>query len=579
MVLDTLRKSAAMLSPGTKRRWLAALPLTLLSSAAEMATAAGIFTFLKVVGGTASADAKRIATAAAVLGAVFVVKTLLVIWSHHARIRVAHEASADLASSMLRRYLSAPYPFHIRRNSAELIRNLTSSMTEVLGGALAASTGFVTDALIGVGLALAVFATSPALAAAWGAVLFVAMALVLRATRGAAGRFGASTYESSAALLQSLQEPLAGIKELKILGREGYFYEAFRARHEDLRRAGYLGVALEVGSSLAVQAVLFCGALALIVVLAVAGRTGPDLLPVAGVFGYAGLRMLPIAQGLVTAANAVRSRRRWVDELYADYVALEDSLHTREQPSPVTFEREIALQDVCFTYPGGERAAVDGVSIVIRKGESVGITGPTGAGKSTLVDLVLGLLAPGRGTVAVDGMPLTDAGVWRRRVGYVPQSLFMIDDTLRRNVALGIPDREIDDRRVLDVLRMAQLTHVIAELPGGLETRVGERGIRLSGGERQRLAIARALYHDPDLVVFDEATSALDLATEAEVTHAIESLRGRKTTIVVSHRLTSVRQCDRLIWIRGGRVEAVGTFEELRRHSAEFEALARLAAI
>ena len=579
MVFETLRKSAAMLSPGTKRRWLGALPLTLLSSGAEMATAAGIFAFLKVLTGPAPADVTRIAAAAALLGAVFVVKTLLVLWSHYARIRAAHEASADLASSMLRRYLSAPYPFHIRRNSADLIRNLTSSMTEVLGGVLAASTGFVTDALIGVGLALMVFATSPALAAAWGAVLLVAMALVLRATRTAAGRFGASTYESGAALLQSLQEPLAGIKELKILGREGYFYDAVRARHEDLRRAGYLAIALDVGSSLAVQAVLFCGALALIVVLAVAGRTGPDLLPVAGVFGYAGLRMLPIAQSLVTAANAVRSRRRWVEELYSDYVALEDSLHTHEQPSPVTFEREIALHDVSFTYHGSERAAVDGVSIVIRKGESVGIVGPTGAGKSTLVDLVLGLLTPVQGSVAVDGRPLTGTNVWKRRVGYVPQSPFLIDDTFRRNVALGIPDRDVDDRRVLEVLRTAQLTHVLADLPDGLETRIGERGVRLSGGERQRLAIARALYHDPDLVVFDEATSALDLATEAEVARAIDALRGRKTLIVVSHRLTSVGRCDRLVWMRNGRVAGVGTLDELRQRSPEFRELARLAAI
>ncbi|HEX4565799.1 MAG TPA: ABC transporter ATP-binding protein [Vicinamibacterales bacterium] len=567
-MLETLRKSAAMVSPATKRRWFAVLPLSLLSSAAEMATAMGLFALLKLLGSGSVPGRARIVQTAGVLAVVFLLKTALVLWTQYARIRVAHDAAADVAASMLRRYLSAPYPFHIRRNSAELIRNLTSSMTEVLGGVLAGSTAFATDALVGAGLAVVIVLTSPAIAVTWVAVLSATMAIVLRVTRTAAARFGATTYESSAAVIQSLQEPLAGIKELKVLGREGYFYDAFRARHEDLRRAGYLAVTLDAGSSLTVQAVLFCGVLALVVVLTLAGRPAPELLATAGVFGYAGLRMLPLAQSLVTTVNAIRSRRRWVDELYADFLALEDSLHARDAARAVTFEREIALRGVSFTYPGGGRPAVDGVSIAIRKGESVGIVGPTGAGKSTLVDLLLGLLPPSTGTIAVDGIELTGADVWRRRVGYVPQSLFMIDDTLRRNVALGIPDGDVDDRRILEVLRMSQLAHFLAELPQGLDTRVGERGVRLSGGERQRLAIARALYHDPDLLVFDEATSALDLGTEAEVTRAIDGLRGRKTTIVISHRLTSVANCDRLVWVRSGRVEAEGTFQELRRLGA-----------
>jgi len=567
-MLETLRKSAAMLSPATKRRWFAVLPLSLLSSAAEMATATGLFALLKLLGAGSVSGPTRIVQTAGVLAVLFLLKTALVLWTQYARIRVAHDAAADVASSMLRRYLSAPYAFHMRRNSAELIRNLTSSMTEVLGGILAGSTAFVTDALVGAGLAVVIAVTSPAIAVAWGAVLCATMAIVLRVTRTAATRFGAATYESSAAMIQSLQEPLAGIKELKVLGREGYFYDAFRARHEDLRRAGYLAVTLEAGSSLTVQAVLFCAGLALIVVLTLAGRPAAEMLATAGLFGYAGLRMLPVAQSLVTTVNAIRSRRRWVEELYTDYLALEDTLHPRDMAGAVTFEREITLHGVSFTYPGSGRPAVDGVSITIRRGESVGIVGPTGAGKSTLVDLVIGLLPPSDGRISVDGIALAGADVWRRRVGYVPQSLFMIDDTLRRNIALGIPDDEVDERRVVEVLRMSQLTHFLAELPQGLDTRIGERGLRLSGGERQRLAIARAVYHDPDLLVFDEATSALDLGTEAEVTRAIDALRGRKTIIVISHRLTSVANCDRLVWLRSGRVEAEGTCQDLRRLGA-----------
>jgi ATP-binding cassette subfamily C protein len=230
---------------------------------------------------------------------------------------------------------------------------------------------------------------------------------------------------------------------------------------------------------------------------------------------------------------------------------------------------------VSYAYDAGGASVLDDVSLAIRRGESIGIVGHTGAGKSTLVDLLLGLLQPTAGRISVDGRDRRQhARWWQRQIGYVPQAFFVTDDTLRRNIAFGIPDAEIDERRVQRAARVAQLEEVVAGLPQGLDTFVGERGIRLSGGQRQRVVIARALYHEPQVLVFDEATSALDNQTEREIARAIEALHGAITLIVIAHRLSTVRGCDRLIFLDQGRVAGVGSYEELMAGDARFRAVA-----
>jgi len=249
-------------------------------------------------------------------------------------------------------------------------------------------------------------------------------------------------------------------------------------------------------------------------------------------------------------------------------------------PEPeLRFERAIVLDRVSYQYEAGAAPVLTDVSLTIRRGESVGIVGATGAGKSTLIDLVLGLLEPTGGSISVDGVDIARARrAWQRRIGYVPQAAFLFDDTIARNVALGVRPAEIDAARLADALRMAQLAEFVATLPDGVDAQIGERGIRLSGGQRQRVAIARALYRQPEVLVFDEATAALDNQTEREVTRAIEGLRGQKTLVIIAHRLTTVRHCDTLVFLRAGRVDAIGPFDRLLEESAEFRAMAAMPA-
>jgi ATP-binding cassette subfamily C protein len=324
-----------------------------------------------------------------------------------------------------------------------------------------------------------------------------------------------------------------------------------------------------------VETTFVCGLLAVSLLLTL--RSGAAALPLLGLYAYAGFRVIPSANRIMMYVSELRYSRAWIHSLRDDLAALPAPAPAAEPGEPIRFTRAVALERVSYTYADeneADRVLVD-VDLTIARGESVGIVGPSGAGKSTLVDLLLGLLTPTAGRITVDGRDIAGAlRSWQRHIGYVAQEPFVLDDTIRRNVAFGVTDVEIDDRRVTAALTLAQLGDFVAGLPGGLDTLLGERGARLSGGQRQRVAIARALYHEPEVLVFDEATSALDTPTERELIAALEALRGVKTLVVIAHRLTTVRRCDRVAVLRDGRLAAVGSYDELLARDAGFRAMA-----
>jgi ATP-binding cassette subfamily C protein len=288
------------------------------------------------------------------------------------------------------------------------------------------------------------------------------------------------------------------------------------------------------------------------------------MVSVLALFAYTGFRLVPSANRIMLNVGYMREAHPWIGNMDADM------RHLRVPPAR-SFEHDqpmllatLSCDQVSCRYDEGSPPALADVSFTIRRGQSVGIVGPTGAGKSTLVDVLLGLLPPSSGTVLVDGVALEGRErAWQRQIGYVSQDVYLLDDSLRRNIAFGLPDGAIDEMRLAAAVSHARLDEVIAALPAKLETVVGENGIRLSGGQRQRVAIARALYHDPAVLFFDEATAALDNQTEREVTEAIANVRGRRTVIAIAHRLSTVKTCDQLIYLREGRVAGVGTYQEL----------------
>ncbi len=584
-----------MLPAAMRWRWAALIPISLVTGIVEAGAAAAVFALIKIIGDPAqiarmpvaskiaaalpgSTSRTRLLVFTALIAVYYLVKNLLVIGAQYLRHKIAGESIAALKSTMFKGYLAAAYPFHLGRNSADLISNTNSCVDIVCNQAMEAAVAAGSELLTAAAITVVLLIMAPKVTLIAGTFLVVLLAVLLRLTRRMAHYFGTQRHQLERASLRTLQEALGAIKEIKALGREDFFHRSFGDKQRRVLELGYIGKTLENITPQVTETIFVCGALAVVALVTGTGQAGAQGPPLLALFGYAAFRIVPAVNRVGWRVNEMRGAAAAVESLYDDFllVAGADLEHAAAERQTAHLHECIALEHVSYTFAGTDAAVLHDVSLKIGFGESVGVVGPTGAGKTTLVDLVVGLLRPSTGRIMVDGNDLgSRLAAWKRNIGYVPQSIFLIDDSLRRNIALGIGDAEIDEVRVQAAARMAQLERFVAELPQGLDTSVGERGIRLSGGERQRVGIARALYHDPDLIVFDEATSALDLATEAAVSEAIEALHGKKTLLVVAHRLSSVRRCDRLVFMSEGRIAACGSYDELLRDHPEFQRLVR----
>jgi ATP-binding cassette, subfamily B, bacterial PglK len=387
-------------------------------------------------------------------------------------------------------------------------------------------------------------------------------------------RIGQTSHNEAKATLSALQQSLHGLRDVKLLGRERFFARQYGKSRLRMARAKYLHATASQLPPIVIETALL-GFILIYFGLAIArGDQSQETLSILGLFGYVGLRLQPSLQLIVGGLNALKFSAAPLEDLHADLIAVEAVPEVDQVPEPLPFRTALELRDVTFVYDDTEHPALSGVNLTIRPGEQIGICGPTGGGKTTLVDVITGLLQPTYGTVSVDGVDLHNYDrAWQRNLGVVPQMVFLTDDTLRRNVAFGVADMDVDHDALEEAIDSAQLRDFVASLPEGLETVVGERGVRISGGQRQRIAIARALYHRPSVLVFDEGTSALDNTTESLVMESIERLRGDHTVILIAHRLSTVRRSDRVVFIEGGQVSGQGTYSELVRSNDAFRAL------
>ena len=478
--------------------------------------------------------------------------------SEYARTRYAQNFAHWLRVRLLRRMASQPYPYFLQRNSGDLLKKIMGDVTNYSGGVLLPLLDTVARVLTAVLLLATLFLVQPVIAISAAVILGGFYAVTFQVLTHKRREVDQNVKTHFAGSYREANQMLGGIKAVKVHRAEEHFLARF-ANHSSIMARMFARTPIFANSArYIVEPLAFGGLVAAVLVLAIRGRDFSDILPNLGVMALAGYRLLPSLQLLYAQLTQVSSMRHAVDEVYDEFVAAEAdrSVSTLLNAEPVTsvdplhWTNAITLREVSFHYPGLSRPAVEELSLVIPKNSSVGVIGPTGSGKSTFVDLLLGLYQPTAGEILIDGQQLTPARLpsWQASIGYVPQDIFFMDDTIARNIAFGLPDEKIDAPQLREACAMAQILDVIEEqLPNGFDTMVGERGIRLSGGQRQRIGLARALYHRPSLLILDEATSALDVATEAKLLEALRSLSGKLTLVVAAHRLSAVANCDRLI--------------------------------
>jgi len=504
----------------------------------------------------------------AITAALFVVRSLLSVLGLWLTIGATNTAQVGLVTRLLVGHARAPQLVRMERDAAETLRTVINSVSQVAYGVVGASVNLVSNIAVGLAVALGLFLSSPLVALVVVAYFtFIALAWI-RIVRGGLERRGRRIQELQREQLQLVLQALSAAKELQIRGRALFYSDSAVARTRGIAASSRGANVVNGSLRYLLETSLVLGA---VLIVAAAGSTGGQgaVLPAVGLVLAGAFRLLPALNQILFLSNQVQFNRSAIDLVereLATFGPFSDPAEASELSSrPLRFTKELRFDGVTFQYPTRDQPALRDISFAIRPGESLGILGPIGSGKSTLLDIVLGLLEPDTGKLTIDGVPLAECREsWQRSIGYVSQDVYLVDDTLRTNVALGWRDDGIDDTAVLDAIRLARLEDVVAALPDGLETVVGERGVRLSGGQRQLVGLARALYVRPSVLILDEATSNLDQGTEQRIVETIATLRGDITIIIVTHRILSVSQCDRLIYLEAGAIRAQGTPEELK---------------
>lgn len=595
--IESYRKTLVLLGSEWRRRWIMLVVLAAIVMAIEAVGAVLVFAMMGLISDpNAELSLPLVGNVSGLLPAMereslmlvvagfvagfFLLRAAAVVGQTYVQARTVHNAGARLAAHLAHGYLALPYLFHTRQNSAQLVRNTFDSVQTFVRQVLRPLVLVVAQSTLALGLAVVMLAAAPGATLLALAVLGPLVWLLMHGVQPRLKRIGRDAQDTKEGSLKALQQSLGGVRDIKLLGRERHFGRAFARQREGLARAEYVHNTLNELPRALIETGLVLVIVALFTVAVVRGDDLESVLSTLGLFAYAGFRLQPALRTIVKGLNDVRYGAAVLDDLVTDRQRVDAALaETAERARPddgqPSFTTALTFDGVSFRYADDGAWALRDVDLSVRQGETLGICGPTGGGKSTLVDLMVGLLEPSEGEIRVDGRPLSGRSAWwHEQLGVVSQNVFLIDDTLRANIAFGIPEDQVDGDRLRRAISRAQLDDVVASMPEGLDTAVGERGIRLSGGQRQRVAVARALYLEPPVIVFDEGTSALDSATETTLMSAIDALRAERTLILVAHRLSTVRHADRIVVVEAGRIAAQGNYDELIDANELFRALA-----
>ena len=495
----------------------------------------------------------------ALIAVIYLVKNIYLSFLQNVILSFSYTTRMNLATRLLTTYMNEPYTFHLSKNIAEMQRCLqsdTSQFMSLINSCLQLTVEMVTC----LALAAYLFHTSHSITVVIGVLLLLCIGLFFMISKKVSSRLGRQNENYNAKLFQWINQSLGGIKELKILQREEYFIDSYKTNYKKLIWGARVNELIAALPKYIVETVAMVGLVFAIIIKLLFGHGALEtFIPQIAVFAVAAFRLLPSVGRVNAYINSIMYNKASLDMIYDDLKEIDSEpvqeIEWQEKKENWIFTKGVTVEHVSYHYPDSDVEVLHDISLEIPKGKTVALIGPSGAGKTTLADIILGLLPPVSGVVRMDQHNVYEnLRSWREKLGYIPQSIYLSDDTIRNNVAFGIYEAQIDDNAIWKALEKAQLKEFVQGLENGLDTYVGDRGVRLSGGQRQRIGIARALYHDPEILVLDEATSALDSSTEQAVMESIESLQGLKTMIIIAHRLTTIKNADLVYEVSGGNV-------------------------
>lgn len=492
---------------------------------------------------------------------IYIVKNIYMVLLSFVRVKFAVKVKRELSVKIMHAYMDREYAYFLGVNTENILRGVgydVSGVYEVLMQIFR----ILSESLTAFCICIYIFYTDPIMALGVIAVMGISLSVLMLIFRKKMKTIGDYYRECTVEVNKYLHEAFHGIKDVLVFHKEDYFIHSYETAFNNQQQVEVKKTIATESPAYLIEAVCVTGLIIVVGAKVVLGSDAASFVPQLAAFAIAAFRILPSIGKISAGFNQLIYACPAMNALYANLQEVAQfKKETRIQPqvsgnpeAKIVFQKEIQIKDVSWKYPSSDKMVIQNLSLTIPKGKSVAFIGQSGAGKSTLADILLGLLVPENGDVLVDGVSIyREMDSWKRTVGYVPQSVFLTDDTIRHNIAFGIAEKDIDEAKLQRAVEQAQLADTIAELPNGLDTLLGERGIRFSGGQKQRVAIARALYNDPDILILDEATAALDNNTENAVMEAIDALQGYKTLVIIAHRLTTIRNCDEIYEIGDGK--------------------------
>ncbi len=508
---------------------------------------------------------------------IFVIKNIYISFVYYLQERFTKNRQVDLSHRLFSLYINAPYSFHLKHDGSELLRNLNLETQRAITGILVPLQTIVMQGLVLISIFILLLVTEPGITVFSGIILGSASGFFLKALNAQLKKLGREAQKERQVSIQAINQGFGGIKEVLISGNSSYFTNRFLISIRRMTSADAFWKVTNKLSQPFLESIIVFGILAVAFLLLFMGRSIESIAPTLALFGAALIRLKSCMNMIVQSFTNLRYNSVAVKPIWNDINNLTKSV-LPPGPSAITpsLQNSIEIDTIQYSYPESDRPAIKDISLTIPKGASVAFVGPTGSGKTTLVDVLLGLLKTEQGNIRVDGVDIfNNLTGWHQKIGYIPQSIYLLNDTIKNNIALGLEDSEIDEDKLQRAIHTAQLDAFVVSLSEGVETVVGERGIRLSGGERQRIGIARALYNNPEVLIMDEATSSLDNTTENLLVKALEELKKDRTIIMIAHRLSTVKNCDKLYFLKEGRMENSGTYEALLSTCEEFRKMVK----